>query len=439
MSETQNRGVAGRVTGPLRVWWRLTTHGAAISLADQCVVSGLTFVVLMLMSAFAGLAQLGAFALAMSVVAMAIATQDALITRPYTVQIQDCADRDTLRLRASLMLAIAFSAAMFLLCACAGATMVAVGYRAEGIIAFALAFALPGMLLREFARRVSFAHDRGRDALMVDTPVAGAALAGILLLGQTGRLSAASALIVLGIVNHAGALAWILSRGRLLASQPAPARTVAAESWIMGRWLFVCQMAMQAQGYATHWLSMLFLGATATGAYVACLSVVALANPVLYGLFNVMAPRSARMFRNAGRAGVMRSAARDAALLVALMLGFCFFIAVFGGWLMARLYPSVGDAYHLLIVLSVSVLVGSAGVPASMALISANRAKKLAMVVTATALFTLAVVAVALPSWGLLGAAYGLLLAEFVGSAGRWLALYHEAGGGLRTAALRPE
>jgi len=94
-----------------------------------------------------------------------------------------------------------------------------------------------------------------------------------------------------------------------------------------------------------------------------------------------------------------------------------------GDDVMRLLYPGAeyhGHA-HVLAMLAVAALAAAIGAPASIALAAAERARALAGVMTVTAILNLVLVSALLPRWGLLGAAYGMLAAEVVGSVGRWI------------------
>ncbi|MDP1866360.1 MAG: polysaccharide biosynthesis C-terminal domain-containing protein [Bradyrhizobium sp.] len=424
----QTSGTTAPTTGLAARLRRLTLSNTTLAFADQCAVSGQAFLTLLLMGAFADLAQVGAFAVALSIIAIALAIQDAAITRPYTVQLHTPIGSVRRHLIASLRLSLVLAGLAFVAVFGFGIAIIAVGGLSDGQVVMALAVALPGALLREFGRRVSFAHERSIEAVLIDAPVVCLGLAGIVGLAVTGQLTATTGLIVLAATNFAAGLCWLVAKGLGRAGGKIPTAQVAASSWTMGRWLILYQLAMQAQSYTTHWLALLVLGASATGVYAACLSIVAFANPMLYGLFNIMIPKSARVFRQTGNHGVIRRALRDGAVLVGLMLGFCVLIALFGQKVMAALYPAAGDTRHLLIVIAVGSLMAAAGAPAAIALASANKAANLALVTCLTALINLAIILLLLPTGGLLGAAYGTLIAEFVGAAGRWIALYHAVG-----------
>ena len=425
---TQARGVTRHGIGLLLRVSELMRSNTTLAFVDQCAVSGQAFLILLMMGTFADLAQVGAFALALSVIALSLAIQDAAITRPYTIQLHTPVGTAHGHLIASLRLSLLLGALAFVLVAGFGVFASVTGRAWDGQTIVALAVALPGTMLREFSRRVSFAHERSRDAVLIDAPVVCGGLIGIAGLGLSGHLTAASGLLVLAATNFIGGSCWLFAKGLSRGNEKVPTAQVATTSWRMGRWLILYQLALQTQGYTTQWLALFFLGATATGVYAACLSIIAFANPMLYGLFNIMIPKSAKVFQQAGNHGVLRHALRDSAVLVGLMLGFCLLIVLFGQNLMTALYPAAGYTRHLLVVIALSSLLATAGAPAAIALASADKAASLALVICFTAIINLAIISVLLPAAGLLGAAYGTLLAEFIGTAGRWFALYRAVG-----------
>src|SRR6516165_3653228 len=87
-------------------------------------------------------------------------------------------------------------------------------------------------------------------------------------------------------------------------------------SWGLGKWLFVNQIMVQVQRYITYWLSAVIAGAAVTGVFAACMSIVAFANPVVFGLFNILAPRSVLAWKEGSEpASLAESGKRLAALL----------------------------------------------------------------------------------------------------------------------------
>jgi O-antigen/teichoic acid export membrane protein len=166
------------------------------------------------------------------------------------------------------------------------------------------------------------------------------------------------------------------------------------------------------------------VGATVTGIYAACASIVGFANPLLFGYYNVLTPKFVRILKAEGGAGLRRQAVRDAFVLAAIMTAFCAIVFIVGDEVMRFLYrgASFSGNGDIIAVLAVAALIAAVGVPASIALAAAQQARPVAAAMFVTAALNLVLVWVLLPRWGLLGAAYGILVAEVVGSLGRWLA-----------------
>ena len=168
-------------------------------------------------------------------------------------------------------------------------------------LVIAVAMAIPPVLLREFGRRYSFAHLLTSQALIVDAAVTVSLIAILVGLAWAGHLKAFTAVLTLGFACGSCALTWLLFKRRAFDFDRKNAALTIRSSFELGKWLLLSQLALQMQGYATHWITMLAAGAVATGLYSACLSIVALANPFLFGYFNILTPRFVRVFKQPAR------------------------------------------------------------------------------------------------------------------------------------------
>jgi O-antigen/teichoic acid export membrane protein len=291
-------------------------------------------------------------------------------------------------------------------------------------IALTLAGTVSFILLREFARRFAFAHLKCKQALVLD---AAGALIHLLLLGflvSTQSLTAVTALAALGFSCGIIGLAWLWFGNLEFSVRLAALRATLRQTWDLGKWLFCGQMAVQAQGYMTYWLSMVIAGAAITGVYAACMSLIALINPILYGFFNVLTPRSVRTLQNHGAGALRQEAVRHALTLLALLSPFCLLVICFGEGALQILYPAkeYSGNGHVLSVLALSCLPAAIGMPASVALSALQRGRVVATVMIGTAVLNVLLVWWLMRQWGLLGASYGVLVAEAIGSLGRWSA-----------------
>ena len=403
--------------------WKILSGDRACSWADQAAVSLANFIALILIARWGGASEVGIYAVGYSVIAMVLTVQESMITRPYSIHLYHPHGRATEHAFSSLVMSAILSAAVTVgLGACSLALM---GFSAEvARIGWALAVAAPFVLLREFARRFCFAHLKVVDALVLDVLVAALNIAILCSLAAMGRLSAATAFLSIGASCGVGGFAWLYVARSHFEPSFKHLSAIFRQSSSIGKWVLFSHLTAHAQGYSSHWLIMSVMGAAATGIYAACLSIVAFANPLIYGFCNILTPRFVRTLQNEGMAGLKLQAARDTLVLVSVMALFCAAVAIGGDQAMRLLYAGSEYQGHavLLNVLALACLAAAAGMPACTAMTSAQRAGLSAGITAASALGTVAVVWWCLTHWGLLGAAYGMLVSEAVGSLARWAA-----------------
>ncbi len=405
--------------------WRVLSKNHVIGWGDQAVVSATSFLALVMIGRWTDPDQLGAYAIALSVLALLLATQESLITRPYAIQFHRPVGTSAEHAFNSLVLSFALSAVAMLLMAAMALVLSAFGAPHQFVaMSWALAGTIPFVLAREFARRFAFACLKMPRALLVDLAVAVLTIVALAGLAWGGRLSAITALAAIGAACGIATVGWLYLARSEFAVQLRQVPATLQQSWGLGKWFLSGQLALQAQGYATLWVTMATAGATVTGIYTACASIVGFANPLLYGFFNVLTPKSVRTLKMEGGSGLRRQAAYDAVWLGLVMAAFCLLVFLVGEDIMSLLYRGVeysGNG-HVLAVLAVAAGAGAIGVPASIALAAAERARPVAGFMIVTAAVNVVLVLALLPGWGLLGAAYGMLAAEVFGSLGRWIA-----------------
>jgi len=126
--------------------------------------------------------------------------------------------------------------------------------------------------------------------------------------------------------------------------------------------------------------------------------------------------------KEGGRPGVWRTAVHDAILLGAIMGVFVVVIGVAGEHLMALLYPRDYAGYAAVtMLLAVAALITAIGIPASNGMASLERGRQIASVSIASSLFNLALVAVLLAHYGLLGAGVAAVIGSVVTAFARWM------------------
>lgn len=413
-------GVLGTASPRLR---RFLFSNQFASWAGQGIVSATNFAILIILAHWARVEDVGFYALGYSILALAMVAQDSLVTRPYAIQMFKPPGGPEAHAYGTLVVAALMAVATGLVLAGASVIMRMSGAEPAltGVVLM-LAAAAPLALTREFARRFSFANLQMHQALVLDVAASALIVALLLALALTGRLDAPMAFAAIGGAGSLCALVWFMARRSFFRAMPGAVMQTARQSWAFGKWLLASQITLQVQGYAAHWITALVAGVAATGVYSACLSIVSLSNPFLFGLFNLLTPKFVRILRDEGPRGLRREAFRDALVIGAIMGAFTLVLYLGGGFLLADLFPGKDFAggTDVLSILALSSAVSALGAPATIALSASERGRAIAALSFGACVFGSAVVWLLLPRWGLPGAAFGMLATECLGTLARW-------------------
>jgi O-antigen/teichoic acid export membrane protein len=400
---------------------RLVSSEHVWSLGDQALVSAASFVSLFLVAHWSDASQVGLYSVALSMLAIFLVFQDSLVLRPYTVQMFSHSGTPQQHSLSALLIAVAMAVAAscaFGLWSAGGGTV----FSAPASLGLAVAAALPAIALREFVRRHSFANLLMKRAFLTDLAGVALGLGGLVALGLSGRMGAATAIVTLSWSFAFPSLVCLVASRREYAFARSSAAETMRSGWRVGKWFLPLRLAMEGQGYTIHWVSMAIAGPALTGVYSASLAIVALANPLLIGLLNIMTPRAVRALKEGGRDGLKAQAAGEALTLAVVLTGFVAVIAFAGEMLMGIVFPSKeyeGQAL-LLLLLALGSSAGWMGAPAAVALQSSGRERIAALISIVAFLACLVLVWTVLPDHGLIGAAIALLCVEAAVTATKW-------------------
>lgn len=395
------------------------------AMLDQALVSGASFAAVVLIGRAAGEQQLGLYALAATLVVLAVGVQESLVLIPYTVFAAGVGDELRRRYAASALVQSAASAAC--LVACLGAATAIMAFRPVvsqfSAVLLLVMFAMPAALARDFARRLAFAQLRLGRAVAIDGAVAAVQLSLLGWLAYSGMLSAATGVAAWGAACCAVALGglWRMrSEFRLNASE---LRGDWRRSRVLGKWLVAGHVTGISQAYALHWLLALLVGTAGTGEFAAVTTIVSLANPLIIGLGNFLMPATANAFARSGAEGVWRLAIRATAWLGAALAAFCTLCAVAGDWAMTLIYGErFGGQAGTVTLLSLAASAAALGLAAEHALRSMDRPRAVFLANLLALATTLTLAAWLVPAQGTVGAAWSLLAGNLVGCLVRWAA-----------------
>jgi O-antigen/teichoic acid export membrane protein len=405
----------GRVFSPERA-----LHQGIISLADQAVASATSFTTGIIIARTCSKEELGLYMLGFSLIVLFADLQTSLIATPYMIyapRLKGLAH--ALYTGSSLVhqLALSFFTVLLLVC-CALAEKMGAGPRGLGPVLWALSAVSTLIMLREFARRVSFARLKLMNAFFLDCLVAVCQISGLLLLARFGHLSASRAYWVVGLVCGVAVAVWLLSdRG---SCQPRVGEALADfhKNWLLGKWVFASGLVWAVSMNLYPWFLAHFHGTASAGVWAACLGVVSVGNPALVGLQNLVGPKIAHSHAADGPGALRRLVLRITAAVALPVSLLCVILIIWGGRLIALLY---GRQYagnnSIVAVLALNLFVTAVGFSFSRALFAIDRAD-LDFFFNFAALFMMVALGVWLVrAYGPVGAAIGLLCGNLVTAA----------------------
>ncbi len=390
----------------------------SMSIVDQAVVSATNFLTTILIGRVCGPRELGVYSLGFTIVMLMIAVQFTLVIMPYTIYHRRLDAVSRRHYAGSVLVHSLLLYGLMVVGFVTGGIVLSLGSWPPGFTAmiWTLAWAVPLILLREFGRRFSLVELKPGAAFVLDAAVGAVHLGGLAFLVASHRLSAAASYTVYGLACAALSAVWWLFNCTSFRVRANDVLSKVRLNWSFGKWVFADHLTMTVNAYASNWLLMAMLGAKATGTFAACTSVILLANPFVLGMNNLLVPKAAQVHAR-GDSALVRDFLRKATLL---MIGgtsaFFVFILIFGNPLMRLLYGSnYGGQGHVTAVLAMDLLVCGLAVGPGYGLWLLERSDVLFL----AKLVRFAAIVIGsiglIYGWGVLGAAYGMLLGDAVG------------------------
>jgi O-antigen/teichoic acid export membrane protein len=410
----------------------VTARKSALSLVDQVLVSGTSFLTTVVVGRFGGPEQLGIYSLCMTLLLLAVACHAALITLPYTVYAHRLQGAARAEYAGSVLVHHGGLTALTVLLLAATALAASLGLGPPGLAGalWVVAATAAFVLLRELGRRFAFTELRVGVALAIDAVVAAIQVAGLAWLLVAGEISAGGVYALAGVACAVAAVTWLaLARRQFVVRRDLVAGQL-RHNWSFARWAFAGSVTWMIHGYAMHWLLGCTLGVAETGILAACMTVVMLFNPLLVAVGNVMTPKAAEVYARERQAGVRRVVRKATVLLGGATAAYCCAIVLLGDNLMELLYhnPAYAGHGHLIAVLAAGLLVSVLSSAADSGLWVLERSDQSFKANLLGLAVTLLAAAPLLQAWGVVGAAYALLAGQAAASMVRGLAFLRASG-----------
>lgn len=430
----EHSSVARETTAPAEgLFARLTSSLAdpvvrkgAMSVFDQAIVSGTSFVTSIALGRLCSPAELGVYYLALSIVLFARGIQEQLVSAPYTVYCSRYRGRDLAGYTGSVF-AHQFGLILVSLVLLLGfATITAAGFGPIGFSATAwvLIASVPFLLLREHIRQFAFARLSLGTAIRIDAVVAVLQITALAVLAWFDALSAAAVLAAMGGACALAAIGWWICN-----SQPVSwvRRRIVSDwrkNWSFAKWALASHLVGSSTPYVMPWFVAAIQGNAATGVMAACNTIVGLANSFVMGLSNYLTPKAAHAFANGGVPELRRVLKKTTLLFSVSVGGFCAVTLFAGNFLAVLIYgESYSGAGPVVAMFALALWAGSFAMTAGNGLWAMDKPSANFRADAVSVVATICAAAILTPAYGVMGAA----VSTFVGAASdavmRWWTL----------------
>ena len=404
---------------------RYFTGPVALSILDQAIISGASFLTTVLIGRACSQGDLGVYSLAMSIILLVRAVQNDIVCSPYMIYCHRHAGDSLATYTGSSLVHQVILTMMTLLgiTALLGLRHAGVGPAALLPTTYLLLGVMPFVLLREFARNLAYSHLRIGAAVGMDFCVAVVQLGSLAWLFYGEMLTVERAYLVLGLTCGLGCCCF-LGRRPSLQFEMRRVRVDWFENWSFAKWALCGQLSSRAAGYIMPWVIASLYGEAATGVFAACVTLINMAGTFVTGMSNSLTPRAAQAYVRGG-VGELQGVLSKTCLIFALTIGAFFVMMLAAGGTLAGLVYGAGFAGTgpLLAVLAFGMLANSLGLTAGNGLWALDRAKANFLADIANLIVTFGVLLGLSGSWGILGAATAMTAGFIAGAVVRWLIL----------------
>lgn len=382
-----------------------------LSIFDQALVSGTSFVTAAIIGRTTSPEQLGMYYLLLSVVLILTGIQDNVISAPYLVHAKRRQGTELAEYGGSVWLQLILMSATTVVALLAAIAVASISDQAKATAGlWALVGAAPLLLLRQGIRRFSFASLHVRSAIALDAAVAIFQLGGLFLAGRSGHLSLFVIYTIMGGACGVAGAGWYLLDRPHLRFVRERFITDWRHNWAFGKWTLRSYLVGSTTPQVMLWMLGLTAGEAAAGILGACSTIVGATYVLLNGVDNVLTPQAVGALHRGGAKKLRRFLLHAAGFLALTMGSFCLFALVTGDWLVVLVF---GAHYHgtgmILTTLGFSALATSFGIVAGNGLWALEHPRANFVADVACLIVTLIAAAILIPLYEAWGAAAATL------------------------------
>ena len=315
------------------------TNRRSLSLLDQALISATNMCTSVIIGRTCPKEQLGLYASGLSLILLVTAIQSALIAVPYTITSPRVPTGEHALYKGSTVLQqvclVSLSMVAFL-----GVSVFGFGHRSNDLrrIVLVLALIIGMICFRDFARRISYAELHFGFALCIDGALALLQLAGIGILAWTHQLTAAKALLAVGVASASASAMWFVVNRKTIKFSLSHALMGFRVNWAFGRWLFASSVLWSVCIDQYPWLIAAIRTPSEAAIWASSYGVMAFMNPIVLAVNNDAGPRIAHDYAVNGPGGLSHTVFRSARIALLITVPILGGLLLFGSQLVRLMY-----------------------------------------------------------------------------------------------------
>lgn len=392
-----------------------------LTLADQAVVSGASFLSGVIVCKATSKEQFGLYGLGFTVAMIVAELQSALISTPQTVFGPRYHGLRNAQFQGSMLLKLLLLAAINTLMLMGGSLLAtALGKPDLGHVLAAIAVGVTALHLGMFVRVTCFAHLNPLGALLVDCFTCIVQLLALMLLWHYGKLNAWTAWATITLAALVPALIFLLYWNKNMHFSRDGAREDFHLTWLQTRFVLASSLLWIGGMHLYAWLIEAFADRDGVAEWTACIAIAAIGNPLMYGVMNVLGPQIAHRHRALPLQEFRRYMWKASAAFFAMMSLFAITVTLLADFLMLHVYrPEYVGHTAVVAMLAFGIAARVPGFVASRGLFAFDRAD-LELLNNIAPLAVMLLMGIALTDrYRVAGAAFSLLVAQVIGSVTR--------------------
>jgi O-antigen/teichoic acid export membrane protein len=384
---------------------------AAMSLADQVVVSGTNFLTLAIVARLCTQSDVGIFHLAWTIIGFLRTAQERMIAAPYLAFVHQPGQHPSQLLGSSLLHQGVFATI------CGGFMLALAAWfewseRVPGMetVLLALVLSLPFILLRDQIRAICAAHFDYHIALVVDIFVCLFQLGGIVALAYCGNLTVPLVALVLGLACLIPGLVWVVSHRDRFEIVLSQCRRDWQQNWGYAKWLVIARTVGIGGYFAIPWIVVTLLDEARAGVFATASGLVGLSLMFVMGANNFFQPTTIRAYHEQGLPRMVRTILESVFCIGAVLLAVVGVFALCGGPLLGLIFGPTYASYGTLVtLLSISIFAVSLSITCGNGFAALTKPKAYLWGELAYCLVAVTTAILLIPVWGINGAACGLV------------------------------